>query len=95
MAGEMAVIHLAGPIEYGRQACSRCGYVFHDYEGRRPATLLTDTRDPMRTGWPEGEEVLVMGERGHGRCMGLVRQLRPDRDTSDEVRCVPSQDLQA
>ena len=84
---ERAVLHLAGPAQPGYQECSRCGYVFHDYRGREVATLISDPHDPMESHWPEGEEVLVIGHPRGGRYMALASGLRPDRDTSDEVRC--------
>jgi hypothetical protein len=85
---EIAVIHVAGPRLRGHQECSRCGYVFHHHDpGSPPATREDDPRDPTGSGWPEGDEVLVIGQAGQGRYMALVRALRPDRDRSDEARC--------
>lgn len=83
-----AIIHVAGPIQYGHQECYRCGYVFHHYDpANPPARLADDPHDPMTSGWPEGAEVLVLGDPFSGRYMALVSSLKPDRDTSDEVFC--------
>lgn len=83
---EIAVIHVAGPCLGGSQACSRCGYVFYSYDpDNPPAVLAGDPRDVRY--WPEGAEVLVLGERGRGRYMAPVSALRPGRDMSDEVPC--------